>query len=72
VLLISSELPEVIAMSDRIIVMRAGAIAGTLKPDEFSEETILRLAVLGEESESGAVTGDGPAGLTANQGAGGA
>src|SRR5579884_3680072 len=47
VLLISSELPEVIAMSDRIIVMSAGQIAGVLEPDEFSEERILRLAVLG-------------------------
>jgi ABC-type sugar transport system ATPase subunit len=53
VLLISSELPEVIAMSDRIIVMSAGQIAGTLEPHEFSEERILRLAVLGRESEAG-------------------
>jgi len=68
VLLISSELPEVIAMSDRIIVMRAGAIAGILKPDEFSEETILRLAVLGEGSEAGPVNGKAPAELTADQG----
>ncbi len=68
VLLISSELPEVIAMSDRIIVMRAGAIAGVLKPGEFSEETILRLAVLGEGSEAGPVNGKAPAELTADQG----
>ena len=40
VLLISSELPEVIAMSDRIIVMSNGQIAGTLEPHEFSEERI--------------------------------
>jgi ABC-type multidrug transport system ATPase subunit len=68
VLLISSELPEVIAMSDRIIVMRAGAIAGVLKPGEFSEATILRLAVLGEGSEAGPANGRAPAELTANQG----
>src|SRR5690242_13843862 len=47
VILISSELPEVIAMSDRILVMSAGKIAGVLEPPEFSEERILRLAVLG-------------------------
>ncbi len=47
VILISSELPEVIAMSDRIIVMTAGRVAGALEPHEFSEERILRLAVLG-------------------------
>ncbi len=55
-------------MSDRTIVMRAGAIAGVLKPDEFSEETILRLAVLGEESGPGPVNGEAPAELTADQG----
>jgi ribose transport system ATP-binding protein len=47
VILISSELPEVIAMSDRILVMSEGRIAGSLEPHEFSEERILRLAVLG-------------------------
>jgi ribose transport system ATP-binding protein len=51
VLLISSELPEVIAMSDRIIVMSAGRIAGMLEPSEFSEERILLLAVLGAHHE---------------------
>ena len=47
VLLISSELPEVIAMSDRIMVMSGGQVVGTLEPHEFSEERILRMAVLG-------------------------
>jgi ribose transport system ATP-binding protein len=51
VLLISSDLPEVIAMSDRILVMSRGQIAGTLEPHEFGEEQILRLAVLGARSE---------------------
>ena len=51
VLLISSELPEVIAMSDRILVMSEERIAGSLEPHEFSEERILRLAVLGARSE---------------------
>ena len=50
VLLISSELPEVIAMSDRIIVMSNAEVAGTLEPHEYSEERILRLAVFGDES----------------------
>ena len=53
VILISSELPEVIAMSDRILVMSEGRIAGRLEPHEFSEERILRLAVLGAHSEEG-------------------
>jgi ABC-type sugar transport system ATPase subunit len=49
VLLISSELPEVIAMSDRILVMSSGEVVGELEPAEFSEERILRLAVLGKD-----------------------
>jgi ABC-type sugar transport system ATPase subunit len=58
VLLISSELPEVIAMSDRIMVMSGGQIAGMLEPHEFSEERILRLAVLGRGDEATLSSGD--------------
>ena len=43
VLMISSELPEVIGMSDRILVMWDGAIAGQL-PAESSEAEIMHLA----------------------------
>jgi ribose transport system ATP-binding protein len=61
VLLISSELPEVIALSDRMLVMSAGHVAGVLEPPEFSEERILTLAVLGAQSHAAAeaVTGAG-------------
>jgi ABC-type sugar transport system ATPase subunit len=68
VLLISSDLPEVIAMSDRIMVMSAGQIAGTLEPHEFSEEQILRLAVLGAQSEPAPSNGGAQAGLATSQG----
>lgn len=61
VLLISSELPEVIAMSDRVFVMSAGNIVGELEQNEFSEERILRLAVLGREQEKAATGGGGDA-----------
>lgn len=44
-LLISSDLPEVLAMSDRILVMRAGSIAGELKRDEATQEKVLDLAL---------------------------
>jgi len=40
ILLISSELPEVIGMSDRILVMREKRIAGEFSREEFSEEAI--------------------------------
>ncbi|GAA1918108.1 sugar ABC transporter ATP-binding protein [Nocardioides lentus] len=43
VLMVSSELPEVIGMSDRILVMRDGRLAGELPPSS-SEEDVLALA----------------------------
>jgi ABC-type sugar transport system ATPase subunit len=43
VLMVSSELPEVIGMSDRILVMRDGRLAGEL-PAGVTEETVLQLA----------------------------
>jgi ABC-type sugar transport system ATPase subunit len=48
VLMISSELPEVIGMGDRIIVMRNGAIAGEL-PAGASEDEIMLIATGGQE-----------------------
>ncbi len=61
VVLISSELPEVIAMSDRVLVMSAGNIVGELVRGELSEERILRLAVLGREQELATSEGSGHA-----------
>ncbi len=69
VLLISSELPEVIAMSDRIIVMSNGQVADTLEPHDFSEERILRLAVFGGESADESGEGEEPVELPAGRGA---
>lgn len=45
VLMISSDLPEILAMSDRIAVMRGGAIAGVLGREEASQERVLALAL---------------------------
>ena len=41
ILLISSELPEVLELSDRIVVMRAGHVAATLARDEADEHTVM-------------------------------
>jgi ribose transport system ATP-binding protein len=49
VLMISSELPELIGMSDRILVMRAGALAGEL-PAGASETDIMHLAAVEERA----------------------
>ena len=43
ILLISSELPEVLSLSARIVVMRAGRIAGELPREQASQESLMRL-----------------------------
>ncbi|WP_436757195.1 sugar ABC transporter ATP-binding protein [Streptosporangium sp. V21-05] len=43
IMMISSELPELIGMSDRVVVMRDGRVAGAL-PAGSSEEAVMRLA----------------------------
>ena len=45
ILMISSELPEILGMSDRIAVMHAGTIAGILDRTEATQEKILALAL---------------------------
>lgn len=42
--MVSSELPELVGMCDRIYVMCKGRIAGELKRSEFSQERIMKLA----------------------------
>ncbi|KZL22087.1 Ribose import ATP-binding protein RbsA [Pseudovibrio axinellae] len=43
-LVVSSEMPELMTLADRIVVLAEHAIQGELKPSEFSEENILKLA----------------------------
>ena len=45
VLMISSELPEVLGVSDRILVMREGALVAEFSHDEASEEAIMSAAM---------------------------
>jgi len=49
IIMISSELPEILGMSDRIAVMHAGTIAGFLSRAEATQQKILSLA-LGDEA----------------------
>ena len=44
ILFVSSEMEEVISMSDRVIVMHEGQITGELEPSELSEESVMQLA----------------------------
>ena len=45
ILMISSDMEEVIGVSDRVAVMHEGAITGVLRRDQLSEQNIMRLAV---------------------------
>ncbi len=45
ILMISSELPEILGMSDRIAVMRAGTVAGVLSRQDATQARILGLAL---------------------------
>jgi ribose transport system ATP-binding protein len=51
ILMISSELPEILGMSDRILVMHDGQIAGELTRAEATEEKIIELATTGTTIE---------------------
>jgi rhamnose transport system ATP-binding protein len=50
VLMISSELPEVLGVSDRVLVMREGALVAELSRREASEEAIMT-AAMGQQEE---------------------
>jgi ABC-type sugar transport system ATPase subunit len=45
IIMVSSELPEVMAMSDRICVMNEGTISATFERGEFSEEKIVAYSI---------------------------
>ena len=52
VIVISSELPEVMGLADRVLVMRQGRLAGEVSGKAITEENIVRLAMgLGREAE---------------------
>jgi len=42
VIFISSEMPELLGMCDRIYVMHEGRLVGELQKDEFSQENVMR------------------------------
>ena len=44
IIMVSSEMPELIGMSDRILVMRHGRIAGEIPKEDYSQELILEYA----------------------------
>ena len=45
IVLISSDLPEVLSLADRVIVMREGRIVGEFQGEQATDENVMRLAV---------------------------
>jgi ribose transport system ATP-binding protein len=45
IMMISSDMEEVLGVSDRVAVMHEGRLTGVLRRAEFSEEAVMRLAV---------------------------
>lgn len=51
IILISSELPEILGLCDRVIVISNQKLTGTLEKEEMTQEKIMTLAVKGFENE---------------------
>ena len=51
VIIVSSELPELLNISDRIIVMREGFVTGEIRANEANEESVMKLATKGVETK---------------------
>ena len=50
IIMISSDLPEILGLSDRILVMRNGRIVGEFPREEATEEKIIEAAVISDQS----------------------
>jgi len=55
IIVISSELPEVLRLANRIAVMAHGRIIGTLNNEDATQENIMELATVGQEEANGEV-----------------
>ncbi|WP_016908658.1 sugar ABC transporter ATP-binding protein [Streptomyces xiaopingdaonensis] len=62
VLMISSDLPEVLGMSDRVLVMSQGRIAGELSAEDATQDAVMALAVGTSAPGQGTTTEDFPHG----------
>ena len=51
IIVISSELPEILRVANRIIVMANGRVTGTLRNEDASQEKIMKFATYGEDEE---------------------
>lgn len=51
VVVISSELPELIGVCDRVLVVREGRIVGEVSDEDMTEDRIIYLASVGNEQQ---------------------
>jgi ribose transport system ATP-binding protein len=63
VLLISSELEELIEGSDRVVVLRDGAVVGHLEGAEVTEEQLIRTLAAAPDGGGGGSAATAPAGI---------
>jgi ribose transport system ATP-binding protein len=54
IIVVSSELPEILRLADRVLVMRRGAAETILNRADISEETIMRFAISGNQNQRAA------------------
>jgi ABC-type sugar transport system ATPase subunit len=57
VIVVSSYLPEVLGLADRVLVMREGGVAGELPAADATEEDVLHLASVGSPAAAAAASG---------------
>jgi rhamnose transport system ATP-binding protein len=55
IIMISSEMPEILGMCDRIVVMCEGRVTGELMRGEATQEKILELAMAKQTAVEGSV-----------------
>ena len=67
IIVISSDLIEVIGASDRILVMSGGRISGSLSHDEFSEARIMQLALRNTSHVGAAAVGADPVNIRSRE-----
>ncbi len=53
IILISSEIPELLALSDRIVILKEGTVIGEVKREEVTKDSLLRLLMQNQEEMHG-------------------
>jgi len=70
ILMSSSELPELLVLADRMLVLHEGRMVGILAGDELTQRNVLRLAMGGQSRTNGAASQPAESSIPAPFGAG--